>query len=366
MWAAEDDREGPSGPDTAPDESDAPIAPDFYTSAQTEEAISTFQVARRHRRSGERISLPDARTAAGLLPQHELTDAHRAVGRLAHVIDSEGSDGARGHRLHLHAGPIHRFDLGLHLDEVVADGEIHMDRTDQEGMTHRHQSAVLLAAWIPATRAAARTSPLVMALLATFAVVSGFIATLQRARARRWVASLGETSTIRVPLNGSRWLRLRSVMGWSVGHGPQSTGDQEHQDGIGTLSGRLPIEAAQTERIARLPTYEYRCDSCDQNFDAVQSFHDDPLTACPTCGSPVRKVFGNVGIVFKGSGFYKTDSRTATPAKGEGAATPPRRTPEASDRMALRSPERNTNPPRRQGAATDARAGRKTRPPSST
>lgn len=59
-----------------------------------------------------------------------------------------------------------------------------------------------------------------------------------------------------------------------------------------------------------MPTYEYRCDHCDRTFDVVQSFHDDALTACPTCGNPVRKVFGNVGIVFKGSGFYKTDSRS--------------------------------------------------------
>jgi putative FmdB family regulatory protein len=61
-----------------------------------------------------------------------------------------------------------------------------------------------------------------------------------------------------------------------------------------------------------LPTYEYHCDSCDRNFDVVQSFHDEPLSACPTCGSPVKKVFGNVGIVFKGSGFYKTDSRNGS------------------------------------------------------
>jgi putative FmdB family regulatory protein len=61
-----------------------------------------------------------------------------------------------------------------------------------------------------------------------------------------------------------------------------------------------------------LPTYEYRCESCEKNFDVVQSFQDDPLTSCPTCGSPVRKVFGNVGIVFKGSGFYKTDSRNGS------------------------------------------------------
>jgi putative FmdB family regulatory protein len=64
-----------------------------------------------------------------------------------------------------------------------------------------------------------------------------------------------------------------------------------------------------------LPTYEYRCDSCAENFDAVQGFHDEPLAVCPTCGSPVRKVFGNVGIVFKGSGFYKTDSRNGTGSK---------------------------------------------------
>jgi putative FmdB family regulatory protein len=73
-----------------------------------------------------------------------------------------------------------------------------------------------------------------------------------------------------------------------------------------------------------LPTYEYHCDSCDENFDVVQSFTDDPLTTCPTCGSPVRKVFGNVGIVFKGSGFYKTDSRTKSTAKagsGEGSSS---------------------------------------------
>ena len=74
--------------------------------------------------------------------------------------------------------------------------------------------------------------------------------------------------------------------------------------------------------MTRLPTYEYRCDSCENNFDVVQSFHDDPVTACPACGSRVRKVFGNVGIVFKGSGFYKTDSRpgAAKAPAGDAAA----------------------------------------------
>ncbi len=73
-----------------------------------------------------------------------------------------------------------------------------------------------------------------------------------------------------------------------------------------------------------MPTYEYRCDNCGKNFDVVQSFHDDPLTECPTCGSPVRKVFGSVGIVFKGSGFYKTDSRSGG-SSSTARPSPPRR-----------------------------------------
>jgi len=71
-----------------------------------------------------------------------------------------------------------------------------------------------------------------------------------------------------------------------------------------------------------VPTYEYRCDSCAKNFDVVQSFHDEPLTACPTCGEPVKKVFGSVGIVFKGSGFYKTDSRSGGSSSKPAESTP--------------------------------------------
>src|SRR5580692_9526441 len=60
-----------------------------------------------------------------------------------------------------------------------------------------------------------------------------------------------------------------------------------------------------------MPTYEYQCKSCGTKHEVVQKFGDDPLTECPSCGGPLRKVFGAVGVVFKGSGFYKTDSRTA-------------------------------------------------------
>jgi len=65
-----------------------------------------------------------------------------------------------------------------------------------------------------------------------------------------------------------------------------------------------------------MPTYEYACRSCGQHVEVAQSFTDPPLTTCPHCGGELRKVFGNVGIVLKGSGFYKTDSRTATGKKG--------------------------------------------------
>lgn len=60
-----------------------------------------------------------------------------------------------------------------------------------------------------------------------------------------------------------------------------------------------------------MPTYEYRCTSCGQHVEVVQSFSDDPLTECGACGGALRKVFSPVGIVFKGSGFYKTDSRSS-------------------------------------------------------
>jgi putative FmdB family regulatory protein len=61
-----------------------------------------------------------------------------------------------------------------------------------------------------------------------------------------------------------------------------------------------------------MPTYEYVCKSCGDRLEVQQRFTDDPLTECPTCEGPLRKVFGNVGIAFKGSGFYKTDSRSGS------------------------------------------------------
>jgi putative FmdB family regulatory protein len=56
-----------------------------------------------------------------------------------------------------------------------------------------------------------------------------------------------------------------------------------------------------------MPTYEYRCRDCGNDLEVYQSFSDDPLTVCPVCGGSLRKLFGNVGISFKGTGFYKND-----------------------------------------------------------
>ncbi len=58
-----------------------------------------------------------------------------------------------------------------------------------------------------------------------------------------------------------------------------------------------------------MPTYSYACTECGNKFDAVQAFSDDALTECPKCEGRLRKLFGKVGVVFKGSGFYRTDSR---------------------------------------------------------
>ena len=60
-----------------------------------------------------------------------------------------------------------------------------------------------------------------------------------------------------------------------------------------------------------MPTYEYACRECSEHIEVVQKFTDDALTECPACSGPLRKVFGSIGIAFKGSGFYKNDSRSS-------------------------------------------------------
>ena len=68
-----------------------------------------------------------------------------------------------------------------------------------------------------------------------------------------------------------------------------------------------------------MPTYSYACTECDNKFDVVQAFSDDALTECPKCDGRLRKLFGKVGVVFKGSGFYRTDSREAAKSSSNGS-----------------------------------------------
>ena len=76
-----------------------------------------------------------------------------------------------------------------------------------------------------------------------------------------------------------------------------------------------------------MPTYQYTCTNSDgkHQFEVVQSFTDAPVSECPECSSPVRKVYGSIGVVFKGSGFYRTDSRS-TASSGSGSSSDGKKT----------------------------------------
>ena len=70
-----------------------------------------------------------------------------------------------------------------------------------------------------------------------------------------------------------------------------------------------------------MPTYQYVCNDCGEGLEAVQKFSDDALTECPACGGNLRKVYSAVGVVFKGSGFYRTDSRSSSSSTAPAAST---------------------------------------------
>ncbi|WP_300537926.1 FmdB family zinc ribbon protein [uncultured Nocardioides sp.] len=70
-----------------------------------------------------------------------------------------------------------------------------------------------------------------------------------------------------------------------------------------------------------MPTYQYACTECDHAFEQVQSFSDASLTECPQCEGRLRKVYNAVGVVFKGSGFYRTDSRSGSSASSSGSSS---------------------------------------------
>lgn len=81
-----------------------------------------------------------------------------------------------------------------------------------------------------------------------------------------------------------------------------------------------------------MPTYQYACTACDHRFDAVQAFSDASLTECPECEGKLRKLYGSVGVVFKGSGFYRTDSRSESKEPAAASASSSEKPASTSDK----------------------------------
>ncbi|CAJ1497188.1 FmdB family zinc ribbon protein [[Mycobacterium] burgundiense] len=90
-----------------------------------------------------------------------------------------------------------------------------------------------------------------------------------------------------------------------------------------------------------MPTYSYACTDCGDRFDAVQAFTDDALTSCTKCQGRLRKLFSSVGVVFKGSGFYRTDSREAS--KSTAAATKSEKSSDSSSSSSSSSSEKSSS-----------------------
>jgi putative FmdB family regulatory protein len=97
-----------------------------------------------------------------------------------------------------------------------------------------------------------------------------------------------------------------------------------------------------------VPTYQYTCRECGEPLEAVQKFTDAPLTECPACGGRLRKVFSAVGIVFKGSGFYRTDSRNGSkataPAASSSSTSDSGSSNGSADKAADKKPEKKAEP----------------------
>ena len=103
-----------------------------------------------------------------------------------------------------------------------------------------------------------------------------------------------------------------------------------------------------------MPTYQYACTECSHSFEQFQSFSDDALTECPECQGRLRKLFNAVGVVFKGSGFYRTDSRTTgSSSDGAGGGSSSPSTPPAKE-GASASTSTNSTPSTSSGSSAKA------------
>jgi putative FmdB family regulatory protein len=104
-----------------------------------------------------------------------------------------------------------------------------------------------------------------------------------------------------------------------------------------------------------VPTYQYTCTECGEPLEAVQKFSDAPLAVCPACGGRLRKVFSAVGIVFKGSGFYRTDSRNgsraADPAASSSTTSDSGNSNGSADKAADKKPDKKAEPAKSSSAS---------------
>ena len=105
-----------------------------------------------------------------------------------------------------------------------------------------------------------------------------------------------------------------------------------------------------------MPTYEYACKACGEHLEVAQSFSDDPLTECPACGGALRKVFGSIGIAFKGIGFYKTDSRATSGKADSGDGKASKEPKESKARAETKGSNGSNEPPKQSSEKSRAAA----------
>jgi putative FmdB family regulatory protein len=109
-----------------------------------------------------------------------------------------------------------------------------------------------------------------------------------------------------------------------------------------TVRQLYPWEAESIDQEQAVPTYQYQCTECGEPLEVQQSFTDDALTVCPNCGGRLRKVFNAVGVVFKGSGFYRNDSRQTT-GSGEPAKAAAKESTSTSAKESTTTPAKSAD-----------------------
>jgi putative FmdB family regulatory protein len=106
------------------------------------------------------------------------------------------------------------------------------------------------------------------------------------------------------------------------------------------MTATVPLGSLREGAESVVPTYQYQCTDCGAALEIIQSFSDDSLTECPECAGRLRKVFNAVGVVFKGSGFYRNDSRSTSSASDAAKSEPSKNGSSTSDSSATKEPSK--------------------------